>query len=200
MFKKGEKRTLSNCFVLPGPEDSIESIFDTAKRMARTFSYGGGVGIDISKLRPRGARVKNAAETTSGAVSFMDLYSLTTGLIGQSSRRGALMISIKDTHPDLQEFIKVKTDLNKVTKANVSIQMSDKFFQAVIDDEDWVMTFDVEGGQEKIEKTAKAIDLFNLIAEINWDYGEPGMLFWDRVKNWHLLSNHRNFNLETVNP
>src|SRR5699024_10403595 len=81
--KSGRKITLSNCYVVPKVEDNIESIFDTAKYLARTYSYGGGVGVSISKLRPKGARVNNAANTTTGAVSFMDLYSLVTGLIGQ---------------------------------------------------------------------------------------------------------------------
>lgn len=85
--KNGKKITLSNCFVLPSPNDNIESIFDTAKEMARTYSWGGGVGIDISKLRPKQAKVNNAAKNTSGAISFMDLYSMTTELIGQSGRR-----------------------------------------------------------------------------------------------------------------
>ena len=85
--KEGRKVTCSNCYVIPQVEDSLESIFDTAKYLARTFSYGGGAGIDISKLRPNGVAVHNAAKTTSGAVSFMDLYSLTTELIGQKGRR-----------------------------------------------------------------------------------------------------------------
>ena len=105
LSKKGEKVTYSNCYVIPAPEDSIESIFDCAKAMARTFSYGGGVGIDISKLAPRGAKVNNTAKKTSGATSFMDLYSMVTGLIGQNGRRGALMISLACDHPDIQEFI-----------------------------------------------------------------------------------------------
>lgn len=85
--KLGEKVTLSNCYVITPPEDSIESIFDCAKKLARTYSYGGGCGIDISKLAPRGAKVNNTAKETSGSVSFMDLYSLVTGLIGQNGRR-----------------------------------------------------------------------------------------------------------------
>ena len=85
--KKGEKCSYSNCYVIAPPEDNIESIFDCAKKLARTFSYGGGCGIDISALSPRGAKVHNTAKETSGAVSFMDLYSMITGLIGQNGRR-----------------------------------------------------------------------------------------------------------------
>lgn len=87
LYKNGEKVTYSNCYVVTPPDDSIESIFDCAKKLARTFSFGGGCGIDISRLAPRGAKVNNTAKETSGAVSFMDLYSLVTGLIGQNGRR-----------------------------------------------------------------------------------------------------------------
>ena len=99
--KDGIKVTYSNCYVLSPPQDNLESIFDTAKYLARTFSYGGGVGIDISNLRPRGALVHNSAKTTTGAVSFMDLYSMTTGLISQRGRCGALMISMDVNHQDI---------------------------------------------------------------------------------------------------
>lgn len=87
LHKRGKKITYSNCYVLSEPEDNIESIFECAKKLARTFSYGGGCGIDISKLSPKGAKINNAAKETSGAVSFMDLYSMITGLIGQGGRR-----------------------------------------------------------------------------------------------------------------
>ena len=130
--KDGIKVTYSNCYVLSPPQDNLESIFDTAKYLARTFSYGGGVGIDISNLRPRGALVHNSAKTTTGAVSFMDLYSMTTGLIGQRGRRGALMISMDVNHPDIEEFIDLKTDLEKVTKANISVKINDEFMKAVL--------------------------------------------------------------------
>ena len=93
-ISRGGKVTYSNCYVVDPPEDNIESIFDCAKKLARTYSYGGGCGVDISKLSPRGAKINNAAKETSGSVSFMELYSLVTALIGQNGRRGALMISI----------------------------------------------------------------------------------------------------------
>ena len=123
--------TYSNCYVITPPEDNLESIFDTGKKLARTYSYGGGCGIDISKLAPKGAKVNNTAKETSGSVSFMELYSLITGLIGQNGRRGALMLSIDCNHPDLEEFIEIKSDLDKVTKANISIRMTDEFMEAV---------------------------------------------------------------------
>ena len=105
---EGRKITLSNCYVIEPPRDEIESIFECAKKLARTYSYGGGCGVDISGLSPRGARINNAAKETTGAVSFMELYSLVTDLIGQNGRRGALMISIDCEHPDVEEFIDLK--------------------------------------------------------------------------------------------
>ena len=194
------KVTYSNCYVLTPPEDSIESIFECASKMARTFSYGGGVGVDISKLAPRGAKVHNAAKQTSGAVSFMDLYSHVTGLIGQNGRRGALMLSINCNHPDVEEFIKIKSDLNRVTKANISIKVTRKFMKAVREDKPFTLSFTRKETGETITKTVQARKLFHIIAEMNWNYAEPGFLFWDRIKEWNLLSNTKNFQFAGTNP
>ena len=183
--KDGIKVTYSNCYVLSPPQDNLESIFDTAKYLARTFSYGGGVGIDISNLRPRGALVHNSAKTTTGAVSFMDLYSMTTGLIGQRGRRGALMISMDVNHPDIEEFIDVKTDLEKITKANISVR---------------ICKFKVKADGEEIVKEVDAYKLFMKLITNNWDFAEPGILFWDNIEKNHLLSEDKNFKYAGVNP
>lgn len=196
----GKKVTLSNCFVLAPPEDNIESIFDTARDMARTYSWGGGVGIDISNLRPANAKVNNSALQTTGAISFMDLYSMTTGLIGQHNRRGALMISMDCHHPDIIDFIKLKTDLDKVTKANISVMVTDDFFNAVLNDEMWEMKFNVVDTNEVITKTEKASEVFKLLAKCNWGYAEPGILYWDNITNWNLLSEDKEFKYVGVNP
>lgn len=196
----GRKITLSNCYVITPPEDNIESIFDCAKKLARTYSYGGGCGIDISKLSPRGAKINNAAKETSGSVSFMDLYSLVTGLIGQSGRRGALMISISCDHPDLEEFIELKSDLDKCTKANISIRITDKFMESVRDRKSFALKFTRMETGEEIVKEVDAYSIFHRICEMNWDYAEPGMLFWDRIENWNLLSEDKEFEYAGVNP
>lgn len=200
LYRDNIKVTYSNCYVLEPPEDNLESIFDTAKNLARTFSYGGGVGIDISKLRPNGAEVHNAAKTTSGAVSFMDLYSMTTGLIGQKGRRGALMISMDISHPDIEEFIDVKTDLEKVTKANISVKISDEFMKAVKNKEKYTCKFLMEPTKEEITKQVDAYELFMKLVKNNWDYAEPGMLFWDNIRKYHLLSEDKEFKHDGVNP
>ncbi len=197
---KGRKITFSNCYVISPPEDSIEGIFECASKLARTYSYGGGCGIDISKLAPKGAKVNNAAKETTGSVSFMDLYSLVTELIGQNGRRGALMISIDCSHPDLEEFISIKNDLNKVTKANISIKITNDFMEAVKNNDDYVLKFKRVETEEEIIKTIKARDLFRKIAENNWNMAEPGFLMWDRIKEWNLLSEDENFSYAGVNP
>lgn len=198
--KDGRKISLSNCYVITPPEDNLESIFECATKLARTYSYGGGCGIDIGKLAPKGATIHNAAKETSGAVSFMDLYSMVTGLIGQNGRRGALMISIPCDHPDVEEFIGIKSDLDRVTKANISIRITDKFMAAVKNKQSFKLKFTRVETDEQIIKEVNAYDLFHKICEMNWDYAEPGMLFWDRIENWNLLSADSNFKYGGVNP
>lgn len=200
LHKQGRKVTYSNCYVVAPPEDNIEDIFECAKKLARTYSYGGGCGIDISKLSPRGAKINNAAKETSGSVSFMELYSLVTALIGQNGRRGALMISIDCSHPDVEEFIELKTDLDKITKANISIRIHRDFMEAVKNNEEYLLHFTRETTGEVIEKTVNARELFRRITETNWDYAEPGALFWDRITQWNLLSNTKKFSYAGVNP
>lgn len=197
---KGRKISLSNCYVIEPPEDNIESIFDCAKKLARTYSYGGGCGVDISKLAPRGAKVNNAAKETTGSVSFMDLYSMVTGLIGQSGRRGALMLSLSCEHPDLEEFIEIKSDLDRVTKANISIRITDKFMVAVKNRTSFTLSFTRLETGEKITKEVDAYTIFHKLCEMNWDYAEPGMLFWDRINNWNLLSCDDDFEYAGTNP
>lgn len=195
-----EHVTYSNCYVIAPPEDNIESIYESRKKLARTYSYGGGCGIDLSNLAPAGARVRNQAEHTTGAVSFMQGYSQTTEEIGQNGRRGALMISLDCHHPDLLDFIDAKTKEGAVTKANISVRVTDDFMQAVENDEDWVMSFTRPETGETITKTASAKDIFHKLCQNNADWAEPGILFWDRIENWNLLSEDPNFHYAGVNP
>ena len=194
------KTSLSNCYVLPAPTDNIESIWACAKQMARTYSYGGGCGTDLGKLAPRGASVNNAAKTTSGAVSFMDLFSITTGLIGQQGRRGALMLTMPITHPDIEEFVDIKKDLDRITKANISIRFNDNFFEAVKQNKDFTTSFTREATGEKIEKKINAKKFFEHFAHNAWDMAEPGALFWDRIQNYNLCSDIPEYRLESTNP
>ncbi|NLY19888.1 MAG: adenosylcobalamin-dependent ribonucleoside-diphosphate reductase [Tissierellia bacterium] len=200
LTKLGKKLTLSNCYVMPKVGDSIEEIYDTAKYLARTYSYSGGVGLNISKLRPNGAKVNNAANSTTGAVSFMDLFSLTTSLIGMRGRRGALMLNMDVSHPDIEEFINVKNDLEKVTSANISVNVNDEFMNAVKNDGDYELRFVVEATGEVISKTVKAKDLFRQLAKNNWNMAEPGILYEDKINSWHLMSEDEDFEYAGVNP
>lgn len=200
LYKLGRKITYSNCYVIAPPEDNLESIFDTAKKLARTYSYGGGCGIDISKLRPRGSEVNNSAKYTTGSISFMELYNLTTDIIGQKGRRGALMISIDVNHPDVSEFISIKSDLNKIQKANISVRVDANFMKAVIEGLQFVTEFLVEDTGEVITKEIDARKLFKELARQNWNFAEPGILFWDRISKWNLLSEDEEFEYAGTNP
>lgn len=194
------KRTLSNCYVLPPVEDNLESIFDTAKHLARTYSYGGGVGVDISKLAPQGAVVRNSARSSTGAVSFMDLYSLTTGLIGQTHRQGALIITMDISHPDIEKFITIKSDTSKVTKANISVKLTDDFMIAVRNDKTYELYYKRKETGEEFKKQVNARELYALICQQAWDNAEPGVLFWDTVLQNSLMSADTNYKPAGVNP
>lgn len=196
----GTKVTYSNCYVITPPEDNIESIYDSRKKLARTYSYGGGAGVDLSKLAPAGAKVHNQAEQTTGAVSFMQGYSQTTEEIGQMGRRGALMISLDCHHPDLLDFIDIKAKSDSVTKANISVRVTDDFMRAVENDDEWVMSFTREETGETITKTAKARDIFSKLCLNNWNWAEPGILFWDRIEQYNLLENNPEFEYAGTNP
>ena len=179
------KVTYSNCYVLPKVEDSIEGIYDTAKHLARTFSYGGGVGIDISNLRAKGMPVNNAAKTTSGAVSFMETFSQVSSVIGQEGRRGALMISMDCNHPDVEDFIDAKRNADKLEGCNISVRCDNQFMKD---------SQCKDYGQRR---------LMMKLAENNWDYAEPGILFWDNINEYNLLSEYikaGEFEYAGVNP
>ncbi|MEE9174775.1 MAG: adenosylcobalamin-dependent ribonucleoside-diphosphate reductase, partial [Thermodesulfobacteriota bacterium] len=201
LFGAGQQRraTLLNCYYMPIKEDSLEGIFEWCKEAARTYSFGGGVGTDISILRPKGAPVNNSAIYSTGAVSFMDLLSTTTGTIGQAGRRGALMITLDVKHPDIQEFIEIKNDAqrSKVQFANISIKISDEFMQAVEDDTDFELKFENE--KVKISKTIRARDIWEKLVKSAWASAEPGLIFWDSVKK-HSPTEYNGMEVHGVNP
>ena len=183
LFGAGQSRraTLLNCYFFKIKEDSIEAIFDWCKEAARTYSFGGGVGTDISVLRPRGSPVNNSAIYSTGSVSFMELLSTTTGTIGQAGRRGALMITIRVDHPDVLDFINVKKDLKKVNYANISIKITDEFMRAVESDGDFELRFENERIKD-FRKTVKARTIWSQLVKAAWQSDEPGLLFWDTIK------------------
>ncbi len=196
--QKGRKVTLINCYVIPLKEDTIESIFDWCKESARTYSYGGGVGTDISVLRPKGSPVHNAALESTGSVSFMEIMSETTGVIGQAGRRGALMITIRVDHPDIYDFIKVKRNMQSVRHANISVRVTDEFMRAVEEDGEITLWFESDV-IKRIEKKVKARELWNEIIQSARDWAEPGVIFWDTMKRGSPTE-YNGMNIITTNP
>ncbi len=199
MFGAGNPRraTLLNCYVIPIQGDSLEDIFEWCKQAGRTYSFGGGVGTDISVLRPRGTPVNNAAITSSGAVSFMELLSTTTGTIGQAGRRGALMITIRSDHPDVLEFTRVKRNLDKVRYANISVRVDDAFMRAVEQDGEYTLRF--ANDKVRTERTIRARELWDELVRGARDYAEPGVIFWDTIRRWST-SEYNGMNVITTNP
>ncbi|MDZ4221669.1 MAG: ribonucleotide reductase N-terminal alpha domain-containing protein, partial [Patescibacteria group bacterium] len=168
--------TYYNCYVLPYPDDSRGGIMESVTIMMEIMARGGGVGVNLSSLRPRGTYVKGVNGRASGAVSFGALYSFVTGLIEQGgSRRGALMLMMNDDHPDVEEFITVKRQMGQITNANLSVCVSDTFMEAVKNDADWELKWN-----GKHYKTIKAAKLWDLITESAHASGEPGCVFMER--------------------
>ena len=215
----GYEVTFYNCFVLPSPPDSRGGIIDNLKAMVETMSRSGGVGINLSSLRPRGARVKKVNGTSSGPVNWAELYSVATHDVIQQggSRRGALMLMLNDWHPDVEEFIQVKKDLSRINGANLSVCTSDPFMEAVKNDSDWDLVFpdisDPDYDKEwdgylpgwlaknkkiRVYKTIKARGLWDKITQASWASAEPGLVFIDR---YNKMSNTWYYeNIISVNP
>ena len=179
--------SLSNCIVVPDLHDSYGGVFYTDQQLAQLFKRRCGVGVDISNLRPAGARVSNAAKSTSGAVSFMNRFSNTTREVAQNGRRGALMLSMDIAHPDVEDFITIKQDLQKVTGANISIRLSDEFMSAVESNSEYTHKWPIESDNPKFTKTVNAKELWDTIIKCAHNTAEPGLIFWDR-QHWYSTS------------
>ena len=178
------KVSLINCTTVELTEDSLEAIWEADYKIAKVESRGEGVGIDFSALRPRGSSVNNAAKTTSGAVSWMAKPDQTTATIAQEGRRGALLMSLKVSHPDIPEFIKVKSDLNKIKDANISIQITDDFMLAYLSDEMWTFHWESKDGKQVAESKMRATEVMRLISEHSAKFAEPGLQFFDTARRY----------------
>ena len=192
--------SLSNCVVVPSVFDSYGGIFYTDQQLAQLFKRRCGVGVDLSNLRPNGAQVSNSAGTTTGAVSFMNRFSNTTREVAQNGRRGALMLTMDVAHPDIEDFIKVKQDLSKVTGANVSIRLSDEFMMAVVSDSDYTLRWPIDSEKPTYKKTVKAKKLWNTIIKCAHNTAEPGLIFWDRQHYYSTSSIYPGFKNSSTNP
>lgn len=173
--------SLSNCFVIGNDADSYGGIFLTDQEQAQLMKRRGGVGHDLSHIRPKGIRVKNSALTSTGVVPFMERYSNTTNEVAQDGRRGALMLTISVEHPDAEKFIDAKMKEGKITGANISIKINDKFMKAVNSGGEYVQNFPIESKNPTFSKKIDAKKLWDKIIHNAHKSAEPGILFWDTV-------------------
>lgn len=177
--------SLSNCFVVDSPSDAYSGIMKTDEQIVQISKRRGGVGVDISNLRPNGAATRNAARTSTGIISFAERYSNSIREVGQSGRRGALMLTLSVHHPEILDFAKVKRDLNKVTGANISVRLTDEFLNAVDKGEQYEQRWPVdarENGEEpKVSQMVDAKEVWMQIIENAHAMAEPGLLFWDNI-------------------
>ncbi len=192
--------TALNCYVIPSPHDSIQGIYHTAWELAETFKRGGGCGVDLSSLRPKNAPVRNAARVSSGAASFMELYSVTTGTIGQRGRRGALMLTLADSHPDVLEFCRSKRNREKVRYANISVRVTDALMRAIEQDEEWLLQYDNPADHIAIRRVIHARALWEELITGARDFAEPGCLFWDTIRRFSLSDQYPDMNVVSTNP
>lgn len=219
--------SLSNCFVVGQPTDSYGGICKKDEEMAQLMKRRGGVGLDISTLRPATTKVSNAAKSSTGAVSFMHRFSNTTREVAQDGRRGALMLSIDINHPDVMDFIKIKRDLSQVTGANISIKLNDEFMKAVENDEDYLLRFPCNV-YDRVDKSVqllptleynelvlipealsneiayikkiKAKEYWNEIIKSAHGVAEPGLMFWDNMIDYSPDGVYKQYRAVTTNP
>jgi len=183
------KPTLSNCYVIPIEEDSLEGIYRCLNESAMVYRTGGGVGTDLSILRPKGSPVNATVDKSPGCTAFMNLLSESTNAVSQAGRRGALMLTLRVDHPDIEDFITIKNDANrvKVQYANISVLVTHEFMQAVLADRDFDLRWN---GQ--VYRTVRARELWNKIITNAHASAEPGIIFWDTMREYH--------NVEYANP
>lgn len=178
-------QSLSNCFVVESPDDSYGGILKADQEQVQIMKRRGGVGFDISTIRPRGLKTSNAAKTTDGISVFMERFSNSCREVAQGGRRGALMLTISVHHPDIETFVDIKRDLTKVTGANISIRLSDEFMKAVESKSDVELRFPVDKNKETlVSKAVDASSLWEKIIDSAHASAEPGLLFWDTVLDY----------------
>ncbi len=194
---KTQKISASNCCAIESPTDDIGGIFDTAKTIAQLTKRRMGIGVCLDTLRPEGMIVNNAAKTTSGAWSFASLYSNVLETIGQNGRRAALLLCLSVHHPDVEKFITMKQDLKKVTKANISILLTDEFMNAVINDREYEQRWPLKG-VAKVSRQVKARNVWKTLTNSAWKTAEPGCLYIDTIKKNLPADFYPEF--ETISP
>ncbi|MEI7490739.1 MAG: adenosylcobalamin-dependent ribonucleoside-diphosphate reductase [Bacteroidota bacterium] len=192
--------SLSNCFVIgnEGDSDSYGGIMKVDEEQVQLMKRRGGVGHDLSHIRPKNSIVKNSALTSTGIVPFMERYSNSTREVAQEGRRGALMLSISIKHPDAEHFIDAKLEAGKVTGANISVKITDDFMKAVIEDGEFIQQFPVESKNPRVVRKIRATDLWSKIVHNAWKSAEPGILFWDTIIRESIPDCYADLGFKTV--
>ena len=193
-------QSLSNCFVIDQPHDSYGGILFADQEQVQIMKRRGGVGMDVSNIRPKGQPTTNAARTTDGVGIFMERFSNSTREVAQGGRRGALMLTIDCRHPEIETFIDIKRDLTKVTGANISIRFTDEFMKAVETDRTFTLRWPVENSPEEAEitKVINAKQVWDKFVDAAWTSAEPGALFWDTVINQGIVDLYRDAGYKTI--
>jgi len=192
--------SLSNCFVIgnDGKSDSYGGIMKIDQEQVQLMKRRGGVGHDLSHIRPRGSEVKNSALTSTGLVPFMERYSNSTREVAQDGRRGALMLSVSINHPDAEDFIDAKMEQGKVTGANVSVRIDDDFMEAVKNKTSYAQKYPVHSDNPTVTKEIKAEELWKKIVHNAWQSAEPGILFWDTIIRESIPDCYADLGYETI--
>ena len=192
--------SLSNCFVIgnDGASDSYGGIMKTDEEQVQLMKRRGGVGHDLSHIRPAGSPVLNSALTSTGVVPFMERYSNSTREVAQDGRRGALMLTISIKHPDSEAFIDAKMEQGKVTGANVSVKIDDQFMRAALNGESYTQQYPIESNDPKVKKSISATRLWQKIIHNAWKSAEPGVLFWDTVIRESIADCYADLGYRTV--
>ncbi len=197
---KYQVASLSNCFVIgdKNPADSYGGIMKIDQEQVQLMKRRGGVGHDLSHVRPQGSPVLNSALTSTGVVPFMERYSNSTREVAQDGRRGALMLSISSKHPDAEKFIDAKLETGKVTGANISVKIDDEFMQSVVNNKPYVQQYPTESDEPVFNQTIDAKKLWKKIVYNAWKSAEPGILFWDTIINESVADSYADLGYKTV--
>ena len=192
--------SLSNCFVIghKNPADSYGGIMKIDQEQVQLMKRRGGVGHDLSHIRPQGSPVLNSALTSTGVVPFMERYSNSTREVAQDGRRGALMLSISSKHPDVEKFIDAKLETGKVTGANISVRIDNEFMQSVVEKKPYAQQYPVESTEPTFKQTTDAGKIWKKIVHNAWKSAEPGILFWDTIINESVADCYADLGYKTV--
>jgi len=193
-------QSLSNCFVVPAPSDTMAGIMRTSENMAHIFKRRGGTGVDLSTLRPSGAEVNNAARTSTGAIGWSNHFSNTGRDVGQGGRRAATMLTLNIKHPDSEKWATMKKDLTYCTGANISLWITDEFMTAVKKDTDFELRFPIDSNEPTFSKKVRAKELWDTVCTSAWEMAEPGILNRDTITKTLPAHFYEGYEVVSTNP